>query len=106
VLFHLRYFDNGASAENLTPLIGPAIRGAHPIYRARSRHTSCDTFQLSKIYFRHTTIASLRTKSKLDKWLNLPTKTKKRGLPLLVAAPFLKSVCYSKTVRSPRTHHD
>jgi hypothetical protein len=58
---------------------------------------SCDTFQLSKIRFKAHCYRLASNDKEVRQLLNL--QNKKRGLPLLVAAPFLKSVCYSKAVR-------
>jgi hypothetical protein len=121
----------GASAENRTPLTGLAIRcptnrphprktlerteiievsslgwrpRAHPIYHARL--LTLMLIQLSKTcheaHLQH--IASSR--KQVRQVPQVTDKNKKRGRPFLVAALFLKSECYSKTVRSPRRRHD
>jgi hypothetical protein len=65
-----------------------------------------DAIQLSKTAFEiHTSTGSLLGQSELDKMLQITLNNKKAGGPFLVAARFLKPVCYSKTVRSPRARH-
>src|SRR5258708_37183709 len=78
---------------------------AHPIYHARSFHI-CVAYSIVNdlLWVHFECVASNRKQVRQ----NVPNyrQDKKRGQPFLVAALFLKPVCYSKTVRSPRAHHD
>ena len=122
---------HGASAENRTPLIGQAIRcptnRPHPqkfwsgrryskslLWVGGPGHTlyttpASNNIQLSKISgnpYSHTSTFLPPAGSQLDNLrLKSPIKRKK-GRPFLVAARFLKPVCYSKTVRSPRARRN
>src|SRR6266436_1675689 len=79
---------------------------AHPIYHARSYSPSVMLIQLSKTSFEIHFYRAASKPKRVGQNASSYRQNKKSGRPFLVAARFLKPVCYSKTVRSPRARHD